>query len=108
MIEGSGAGYGSIPLTSGSGPERPKNMWIRIRNTSNWDLSVAAKWSQNVLFVPRSVDALQGILTVIPMQVSTIGIYRKFSDFQFFTFFVQIVGMEVVRCKCRFLVKTSE
>jgi glucosamine--fructose-6-phosphate aminotransferase (isomerizing) len=28
-----------------------------------------AKWSQNVLEVPRSVDALQGILTVIPMQL---------------------------------------
>jgi hypothetical protein len=38
MIEGSGskAGSGSIPLTSGSGSRRPKNMWIRrirIRNT---------------------------------------------------------------------------
>ena len=40
MIEGSGsrAGSGSIPLTSGSGSGRPKNMWIRwirIRNTGN-------------------------------------------------------------------------
>jgi hypothetical protein len=33
MIEGSGAGVGSIPLTTGSGSGRPKNMWIRIRNT---------------------------------------------------------------------------
>ncbi len=35
MIEGSGsrAGSGSIALTSGSG--RPKNMWIRIRNTAD-------------------------------------------------------------------------
>ncbi len=35
MIEGSGSGSGSIPLTSGSGSgsRRPKNMWIRIRNT---------------------------------------------------------------------------
>ncbi len=34
MLEGSGSG--SIPLTSGSGPGswRPKNMWIRIRNTA--------------------------------------------------------------------------
>jgi hypothetical protein len=33
MIEGSeaGAGSGYIPLTSGSGSGRPKNMWIRIR-----------------------------------------------------------------------------
>ena len=27
------SGAGSIPLTSGSGSGRPKNMWIRIRNT---------------------------------------------------------------------------
>ncbi len=33
MIKGSGAGSGSIPLTNGSGSGRPKNMWIRIRNT---------------------------------------------------------------------------
>jgi hypothetical protein len=33
LIEGSGSG--SIPLTSGSGSGswRPKNMWVRIRNT---------------------------------------------------------------------------
>ncbi len=31
MIEGSGSG--SIPLTNGSGSMRPKNMWIRIRDT---------------------------------------------------------------------------
>jgi hypothetical protein len=35
MIEGSEsrAGSGSIPLTNGSGSGRPKNTWIRIRNT---------------------------------------------------------------------------
>ncbi len=37
MIEGSGSGVGSgsIPLTNGpgSGSRRPKNTWIRIRNT---------------------------------------------------------------------------
>ncbi len=39
MIEGSGSGSragsgsGSIPLTNGSGSGRPKNKWIRIRNT---------------------------------------------------------------------------
>ncbi len=35
MIEGSG--FGSIPMTNGSGSKRPKNMWIRwirIRNTA--------------------------------------------------------------------------
>jgi hypothetical protein len=36
-IEGSGSragsGSGSIPLTNGSGSGRPKNTWIRIRNT---------------------------------------------------------------------------
>jgi hypothetical protein len=74
-------------------------MWIRIRNTANWDVSVAAKWSQNVLFVPRSVDALQGILTVIPMQVSE----HKQAVFSFLTFFmlIKLVRMEVARCKCR-------
>jgi hypothetical protein len=40
MIEGSGSRAGSIPLTSGSGSGRPKNMWIRwirirIRNTAH-------------------------------------------------------------------------
>jgi hypothetical protein len=37
MIDGSGAGAGSIPLTSGSGSgsRRPKNIWIRIRNTGS-------------------------------------------------------------------------
>jgi hypothetical protein len=37
MIEGSGSGDGSVPLTSGSGSRRPKNIWIRrirIRNTA--------------------------------------------------------------------------
>ncbi len=33
MIEGTGSG--SIPLTSGSESGRPKNMWIRIRNTGS-------------------------------------------------------------------------
>ena len=28
-----------------------------------------AKWSKHSLEIPRSVDALQGILTVIPMQL---------------------------------------
>ena len=28
-----------------------------------------AKWAKHVLEVPRSVDALQGVLTVIPMQL---------------------------------------
>ncbi len=38
MIEGSGPGSRSIPLTSGSGSVRSKNMWIRIRNTAwQWD-----------------------------------------------------------------------
>ncbi len=31
IIEGSGAGSGSIHLINGSGSRRPKNMWIRIR-----------------------------------------------------------------------------
>ncbi len=31
MIEGSGSGSGSIPLTNGSGSRRPINTWIRIR-----------------------------------------------------------------------------
>jgi hypothetical protein len=35
MIEGSGVGSGSIPLTNGSGSGRPKNVWIR--NTATGD-----------------------------------------------------------------------
>jgi hypothetical protein len=40
VIEGSGTGSGSIPLTNGSGSRRPKNIWIRwiqirIRNTGS-------------------------------------------------------------------------
>jgi hypothetical protein len=49
MIEGPGSG--SIPLTSGSGSERPKNMWIRIRNTDKksrlsqrWYLELDGDW----------------------------------------------------------------
>jgi hypothetical protein len=42
MIEGSGAGSGSTPLTSGSGSRRPKNIWIWwiriwIHNTAEKD-----------------------------------------------------------------------
>jgi hypothetical protein len=37
MIEGSGSGSESILLTNGSGSGRPKNMWIRISNTANFD-----------------------------------------------------------------------
>ncbi len=57
MIEGSGsrAGSGSIPLTSGSGSERPKNMWIRwiririrIRNTEH-------KWEKKTLITLNDV-----------------------------------------------------
>ncbi len=35
MKEGSGSESGSISLTNGSGSGRPKNMWIRIRNTDH-------------------------------------------------------------------------
>ncbi len=37
MMEGSRSGSraGSIPLTNGSGSRRPRNLWIRIRNTDN-------------------------------------------------------------------------
>ncbi len=34
MMEGFGAGSGSIHLTKESGSGRPKNMWIRIRDTA--------------------------------------------------------------------------
>ncbi len=47
MIEGSGSG--SISLTSGSGSERPKNMWIRwirIRNTPA--LRISSCWLDQV------------------------------------------------------------
>jgi hypothetical protein len=44
MIEGSGAG--SISVTNGSGPEKPKNLWIlwiRIRNTASH-----SKWNKTL------------------------------------------------------------
>ncbi len=41
--EGSGSGAGSIPVTNGSG--RPKNMRIRIPNSSEKDFpSLSGKW----------------------------------------------------------------
>ena len=33
------------------------------------------KWSEHALEIPRTVDALQGILTVIPMQA---GVLKNF------------------------------
>jgi hypothetical protein len=47
IIEGSGSGAGSIPMTSGSGSRswRPKNMWIRwirIRNTGCMEFADSA------------------------------------------------------------------
>ncbi len=46
MIEGSRSGSGSIPLTngSGSGSRRPKNLWIRIRNTAQFPFLYATSW----------------------------------------------------------------
>jgi hypothetical protein len=51
MIEGSGSG--SIPLTSGSGSWRPKNMgirWIRIRNTENIFLKISFRGKKKTHF----------------------------------------------------------
>ncbi len=46
---GSGSGSGSIPLTSGSGSRRPKNRWIRIRNTAeNLKFLRSAKYFQEM------------------------------------------------------------
>jgi hypothetical protein len=41
---GSRAGYGSIPMTTGSGSCRPKNMWIRIRIMIPNTASSHLKW----------------------------------------------------------------
>jgi hypothetical protein len=53
MIEGSGAGFGFIPLISRSGSGRPKSMWIRIRirNTAfvHSTFSLLSTVLQNVL-----------------------------------------------------------
>ncbi len=54
-IEGSGsrAGSGSIPMTSGSGSGRPKNMWIRwirIRSTANNTCPDPACWSPDPVY----------------------------------------------------------
>ncbi len=50
MIEGSGSGSRSIPLTNGSGSRRPKNLWIRwIRNTDKMG-------ERDCLAPPREAD----------------------------------------------------
>jgi hypothetical protein len=53
MIEGSGAGPGSIPLTNGSGSGRPKNTWIRIRIRNT-----AVKDAPFALFTKCNLDTL--------------------------------------------------
>ncbi len=54
MIEGSRPGSraesGSIPLTNGSGSGRPKNMWIRIRNTALDDI---VNWIKLLALFPK-------------------------------------------------------
>jgi hypothetical protein len=58
IIEGSGSG--SIPLTSGSGSGRPKNMWsrwIRIRNTGS--LKSKRAWIQVLLRNKQDLDRHQ-------------------------------------------------
>jgi hypothetical protein len=49
MIEGSGSGSRSISLTNGSGSRRPKNLWIRIRNTDKMG-------ERDCLAPPREAD----------------------------------------------------
>ncbi len=57
MTEGSGSG--SIPLTdgSGSGSRRPKNMWIRIRNTGLTDMLL---FYINLSLFPQDPNHLRG------------------------------------------------
>jgi hypothetical protein len=52
-----GCGSGSIPLTNGSESRRPKNMWIRIRNTgfrckvknmTLWRCGKSSRYSQEI------------------------------------------------------------
>ncbi len=60
MIEGSGSG--SIPLTTGSGSGRPKNIWIRwirIRNTALQ--SPAQEWSACALSKHTSTSHTLGL-----------------------------------------------
>ena len=74
MIEGSG----SIPLTSGSGSGRPKNMWIRwirirIRNTESSGFLFFAGWwfaidaSASDYANTRDVFHLCGVFSAISM-----------------------------------------
>ena len=53
MIEKSGSG--SIPLTSGSGSGRPKNMWIRIHNTALKSLFLCERLTINQFKKVRKV-----------------------------------------------------
>jgi hypothetical protein len=69
VIEGSrsGAGSGPIPLTdgSGSGSSRPKNMWIRIRNTvCNNTNCCHIKLNVLLLFRLALVSCGGGVMTV--------------------------------------------
>jgi hypothetical protein len=51
-IEGSGSG--SIPLTTGSGSGRPKNMWIRIR-----------VWIRNTAHSVADLDPVLGAFIIL-------------------------------------------
>jgi hypothetical protein len=67
MIEGSGSG--SIPLTSGSGSWRPKNMWIR--NTAQNKTAVFTKQiPQRLDFLAKQLIGFYRVMTRNPHPIS--------------------------------------
>ncbi len=63
--EGSGAGSKSIPLTSGSGSGRLKNMRIQIPNTAYQDRYATGRYLHGVGYLKKLLNILKAICTYL-------------------------------------------